>query len=187
MSAKDALSKNAITTANIKGKILSFIGWIIAGFFGFCFFGGIFVEMKEDKAPGLIFCFICMVIGVLFLIGGTRITNTVKRCRKYADIISDQNEANVYSIASILSQPVDFIMTDLQKMISKGFFIDACLDKNAHRIWFRDRTNSIPASAVSNSAQEEVDAITCTGCGARVQIARGSTGKCEYCGSSITV
>lgn len=186
MSARDALSKKAIIGAKIKGIFLSFFGWFFACFFGLCFFVGIFLKMEEDKAPGLIFCFVLMVIGIILLIRGTQTTNIVKKCQKYVDIISDQNEANIYDIANTLSQPVNSIITDLQNMISKRFFVGAYLDTDAYKIMFHNQTTNIPTPAVNNSVQQEMNVTTCTGCGAKIRIVKGSADKCEYCGSSIT-
>jgi hypothetical protein len=135
MGAKDAISQTFIIFAKIKGIFLRFIGCVITGFFGLCILIG-FVMKPEKDVRGLIFCFFGMVIGNIVLIWGNRTLRTVKRCKRYVEIIAGQNEVDIHHIAGILSQSVDFVIHDLQKMISGRLFVGAHLDMNTQRIIF---------------------------------------------------
>jgi hypothetical protein len=138
MVAKDAVSRPFITFAKVKGIFLRFIGCVITGFFGLCILIGFFGKPEKD-VRGLIFCLFGMVIGIIVLICGNRTLSTVKRCRRYAEIISGQNEADVHNFAGVLSQPVDFVIGDLQKMISKGLLVGVHLDRDTQKITFDNR------------------------------------------------
>lgn len=187
MSESNAVSKSAIMVAKIKGKIASIIGWPVTLFFGFIVIAALFTINDEGAVYALIFSLICLFIGIVLIIYGKRTKDRIRRFKRYIDIISNQNETNIDNIAGIISQPVDFVMRDIQSMIFKKFFVGAYLDVNAHVIEFKKLANNVPVQAPqNNAAQLEMLTVVCNGCGACNQIVKGSVGECEYCGSPIS-
>jgi hypothetical protein len=138
MGTSDATSKIFITFAKAEGLFLRIMGCVVIGLFGLSIIIPLF-DSRSKYIPGLIFCFLGVAIGVIILCFGNRTISAVKRCKRYAGIIADQNEVDVHHIADTLSQPVDFVLHDFQKMISKRLFIGAHLDMNTQRIIFDSR------------------------------------------------
>ncbi|MDR3643815.1 MAG: hypothetical protein P4M02_01925 [Clostridia bacterium] len=189
MEENSHTSKSAVMSAIIAGKIASIFGWIVTAFFALVFFIGL--STKDDgsggKGAALVIVFFVVVCGVLFIAYGKKTKDRIKRFRQYVGIISSRGVLTVEEVAGTVHKPVNFVMQDIQNMIKRRYFVGARVDLNTHNIEFGDRpAGTFDGGAQRNAAPGAVmEAVACKSCGANNQIARGTTGTCEYCGSPI--
>ncbi|HBF38817.1 MAG TPA: hypothetical protein DDW50_16050 [Firmicutes bacterium] len=139
MEKIDATSKIFTAFAKAKGLFQRIMGCVFMAFFGLCIIITL-LDQRLKSVPGMIFCSFGVVLGVVVLCFGNRTISTVRRCKRYAEVIADQNEVDVQQIADALSQQVDFVRQDLQEMIANRYFTAAQLDLNSQKISFADRS-----------------------------------------------
>ncbi len=188
MNDSKAIFKSVVMS-RVKSVILGIIGWFMAVLFGITFIVGVFTKWDENTPAGLIFCLICLGIGIFLIIMGHKIKAKVQKINKYAQIIEIQNETSVERIAGNLNMSVDSVITDLQGFIAQGIMNGVYVDLNTHQITCRNAGNgNIPQNIPtmpSNSSDLKKEAVACNSCGAMNQIVKGSNSKCEYCGTII--
>ena len=108
---------------------------------------------------------------------------TGERYKKYIEIIVNQNQTLIDSIASAVGVPYNDAVIDLQKMIDAGYFAGAYIDA-VERVIVLTQPAHQPVS-VSYETQPQERVVTCGSCGANNKITVGQVGECEYCGSHI--
>jgi hypothetical protein len=172
--------------AAILGKVSTIAGWLIAISFLVSLFAAPYIT--EGVVAYVIFCLVIIALGVLLIIHGKKTKDRIRRFRKYIAIIVNQNETSIDQIANMVQMPVNFVLKDIEFMISKRYFVNAYIDQNTNSISFQGRA----ASAAGNQAHEnplpdsEMQVVLCKSCGAQNEIAKGSVGECEYCGSPLS-
>jgi len=129
----------------------------------------------ETIVVALLFLTICVALIVM----GTRIKGRLNRFKRYVSLMSLQKLDSISDIASYMSKSADFVQKDLQKMISRRFFVNAKIDLNSNKIIICPGT--LPGQV--GSAGYEV--FQCPGCGASGTRVRGVLGYCDYCGSPV--
>jgi len=173
-------SKTAVAVHSMVGHLLCLIGYSL----GTLILIAIFLESigayetkveYETILVSLIFLGIC-VIGIII---GTRIKGSVNRFRQYVSLMSLQKLTSISDIAARTSKSVYLVKKDLQKMISRSFFVNATIDIAANKIIVCAET----LSTQGGSAEQEV--FYCPGCGAAGTRVKGMIGYCEYCGSPV--
>ncbi len=190
MENRNRLSKSKIMVAIIKGKIASIVGWPLAVFWviGLIIYLSPSDMTSGDKASGLLISIIFELIGIALIVYGIKIKKKVKRFRRYIDIILNNNQIVVDNIASIVGKPINIVMTDLQKMIDKGYFKGAHIDKVSHEIVLDRRSENGVSNKVDDSVElSSVKVVECKSCGAKNQVRNGSYGECEFCGSPLEI
>lgn len=169
--------------AVIAGKISTIIGWGIA----LLFFIGLFAapNITEGVVGYVIFCLVFIALGVLLIVHGKKTKDRIRRFRNYIAIIANQNETNIDQIANIVQMPVNFVLNDIKFMINKKYFVGAYIDNDTNSIAFQGR---VPSAAGNENTvpNSEMQVVICKSCGAQNQIAKGSVGECEYCGSPLS-
>lgn len=179
-------SKSAIRVAVILGKFSTIYGWLLALSFLVSLFAAPYI--KDGVVGFVIFCLAIIALGVLLIIHGKKVKDRIRRFRNYISIIANQNETSIDQIANMVQLPVNFVLTDMDFMIRKRYFVNAYIDQNTNSIAFQGRA----ASAARNEIHEdpvpdsEMQVVICKSCGAQNQIAKGSVGECEYCGSPLS-
>ena len=178
-------SKAAVAVNAVLGKLLSIIGYALGVFFLVPTIFGAF-----DDAGIIIFAIIVIALCVWAVIKGMQIKRRIKRFKKYVSLISTQHMTSLDNIAASTSQPADFVKKDLQKMISKKFFVNASIDETANEIIIGKRIASAPSAPsaavnVQYSTQAELEVFNCSGCGASGTKTKGIPGNCDYCGSVV--
>ncbi len=186
MDQNTFISKSAVRGTYIAGKVSTIFGWVVAISFLVTWF-------TVDSTPGNAvdiapMCLTYIAVGVLLIINGKRKKDRLRRLEKYLSIIVNQNETSIDQIATMVKKPVNFVLKDMKFMIRKRYFVNAYIDQNTNSIVFPGRV----ASAAHNEIHEdsvpdsEMQVVTCKSCGAQNKIAKGSVGKCEYCGSLLS-
>ena len=176
-------SKVALTTSKFIGKAFSFIGYLWSFI--------VLIPMFEGLTVRIIFeGMIWIAPGVACIVFGLHIKRRIKRYRNYVLILSANENMTVDTLASKTALAADFVYKDLQKMIDKKFFTNACIDANTREILIGSKTsgaNNIPTSqpqAVSGSAIME--SFNCPACSALGKKQKDTSGSCEYCGTIIS-
>ncbi|WP_407309888.1 hypothetical protein [Desulfosporosinus sp. SB140] len=90
-------------------------------------------------------------------------------------------------IASTTSQSIDFVKKDLQIMIARKLFENAYLDLSTNELII-NLQNRVEPELLDDEFQdvdEDVETVTCSGCGASNSKQYGVASSCEYCGSPL--
>ena len=168
-------SKTAIVMSAMLGKVASIIG-IILGVFSLPF---LIMSIVDIQSHGAVEALILFVIPSLAASGfltvkGSQLKRRINRFRKYVSIISVQNQTSLEIIAKNTMRGVDFVIKDLQKMITKKYFVNASLDLVAGRIQIAHNHNF--ATVITSGAMK------CPHCGAT---RTSEDPNCEYCGTLL--
>ena len=180
-------SRSAIIINGILGKISSLIGYSIVFIFGLPLILG---EYKEVSL--IIVALIFIGFGVSLILVGIRIKRRIKRFKNYLNIILNENQTSLESIASMTSKSIDFVTSDLLIMIYKKFFINIYVDKNSRRVILKGSESTtinspIIKSTVTKNVPVNMITVTCRSCGAANNVPDNSIVECEFCGSPISI
>jgi succinate dehydrogenase hydrophobic anchor subunit len=166
------------------GKSMSIIGWILL-VLGFLILIGGLSEPVSDTS-GIIVDFIIFIGGglALIILGAKRKKEAV-RFKKYIDMVINQRITSIDNIAASFPTTYDIANKDLQKMIKKGFFMDAFINQSEREIVLPHEQQNIKNDQSQGYNAGEMQIVNCKSCGAHNKLVKGSVGECEYCGSPI--
>jgi len=105
---------------------------------------------------------------------------TGKRYRSYIELIINQGHTSIEYMAQMMGVTYQVAEADLQKMIEKGFFQRAYIDRTRKMIVLQTAAQSQSGQVMP---QERV--VACKGCGANNRVLT-HVSECEYCGSPIS-
>lgn len=163
------------------GGGVQFTGWFIIAFAAILA-SGIGYEGVTGAEVALVIFFLAVGVLMIFL-GRKRRANALK-FKKYYNIVENQNLYSIDSIAGEAGFPVKRVMSDLQRMIDKGFFTGAHIDEVNRE--FVMLVHNVSQEQENNTVNNtEMIVAICKSCGASNTIIKGTVGKCEYCGSPI--
>lgn len=192
MNVNDAIWKKKIIVDTIKCKIASIIGWLTTCLFGILTLD-IIIQGSQEFVSTFIFCIFFLAIGIVFIIIGKKIKNRINRCKRYVDIIGSKSKMSIDAIANIMSKSEDFVLSDLQDMITRQYFEQAYIDEDSWEFVLGECENEMDDEEDDDDIDEEDDdsnriqVVTCSSCGAKNKIGKNFTGECEYCGSPIDI
>lgn len=160
------------------GKTVAVISYILIGI------GVIYLIMAFTEESSL------SIAAVLFIGGGiwvNRVAAKMKhrgdRYKKYIDLIVNQNQTAVDSIASAVGVTYDVAVADLRKMIAAGYFVGAQIDLARREIVLM--RHAVQQVSQFSAAQPRDKVVTCGSCGANNKVPAGGIAECEYCGSLL--
>lgn len=168
-------------SGTFSGRVVQFIGWLFIVFATILAFG----SGSEGVTGAEVTLIIFFLTGGLVIIPlGSKISANAVIFKMYNNIIENQNLYSIDSIARVTGLPVKRVMSDLQKMIDKGYFTGAHIDEvnNEFIIPGYNDSQKQENSTVNNT---DMIIVICKSCGASNTIINGTVGKCEYCGSPI--
>jgi len=173
-------SKAAVAINSFFGHLLCLTGYFLGSVMALSLitgFAGAYDESYANEATilGAVTIILCAVA----VFTGTRMKKRVDRFRQYVSLMSSQKLTFVGDIADRTSRSDDDVKKDLQKMISKRFFVNASLDMTTNQIIVCASTLPGRGDAV------EYDVFCCSGCGATGTRAKGMMGHCDYCGTPV--
>lgn len=167
------------------GTKMSTIGWVLLVLGVLALIGGSSEPTFDTNA--IIADFIIFIGGGLALIIlGVHRKKEAARFRKYIDMIINQEITSIDNIAASFSTTYDIANKDLQKMIKKGFFMDAYINQAEREIILPQVQKNFTRNESQSANNVQYQVITCQSCGANNRIAVGIVGECEYCGSPIS-
>ena len=150
-------------------------------------FGLIGFSTGSDSATVGVATFFC-AIGILLLFLGIMCKKLISLFRKYIYVLSNDPTGSISNLAEATKASESAVIKNLQKMISKKFFVNAYIDYNLNSVIMYNhvqQNNSSNNEATQRPNVEEV-IVTCKGCGGINHVAKNSIGECEYCGSKIS-
>lgn len=193
-------SKVAIAVSKVASLVQMLAGIAIVFLFGL--YTIVCLCDKDYLADGgisfLIICLIFDVIGVWLIVLSSKKTNLLKEFKKYVAVVSSDPDGYIPDIAASLGTSEDIVKKNLELMIKKKYFANAFIDQNSNCIVIASKQNN----TVSTAHQPQIHAtayasspitlqamgmvtVKCKGCGGINTIRKGTTGECDYCGSSI--
>lgn len=164
-------------------------GWIITVLFGVTFVYGLFDLGSEGAIPGIIFLAILVFAGIHLIRKGNRKAILIKNFYLYSSYFHTDPTHSIDRLAQSLGVNPSDVGDNLTAMIEAELFKNAYIDRDRNCLVFPEMSpdNSYVNPSGSPSTQPaHTVTVQCTGCGATNEVAAGKTGKCEYCGSSIT-
>jgi hypothetical protein len=181
--AKTNISRSKARISALKGKMASVFGYtfgvlLIAGIV--CTFVGVGTEETIQSLPADIFMFL---FSAFLIYKGFQIKKRTARLKKYTALISGQQISSLDEIAASTSLSVDFVKKDLQKMITKGYYVDMEIDMAANKIIPGVKTAQIRAAMQAN--MDKYEKYSCPDCGGLGVKPKGEPYACEYCGNAI--
>ena len=157
------------------GGVVALLSFVLM-FFGFIFFTLVLTDGISYIVPLLLFGG-----GGFWLFRVSRkMKATGKRYRSYIELIINQGHTSIEYMAQMMGETYQVAETDLQKMIERGFFQRAYIDRAKRMIVLQTAAQSQSGQVVP---QERV--VTCAGCGANNRVLT-HVSECEYCGSPIS-
>ena len=157
------------------GSLLALLSFFLM-FLGFIFFTLILTD-----GAGYIFPMLLFGGGGFWLFRiSRRMKATGKRYRSYIELIINQGHTSIEYIAQIMGVTYRMAEADLQKMIERGFFQGAYIDRTKRMIVLQP----VAQQAQSGQVMPQERVVACKGCGANNRVLT-HVSECEYCGSPI--
>lgn len=135
-------------------------------------------------------------MGLVFAAGGAAViyytkktTKQSERFRQYINMIVNQGIESIDTIASMTNNSYDVVVADLNKMVSQGILRNAVIDQMTRTIILpKAQMTPQPQMAYTSNVGAEppqMVTVTCSGCGAKMVVAKGMVCNCEYCDTPI--
>lgn len=100
--------------------------------------------------------------------------------REYISIIENHRVLSMDEIATVMSVTYEQAEKDISKMIEKGFFGNAHIDKLKRKI-------VLPNLYVDMETEVVEKNVSCPACGASVKVSSLGDNTCEYCGTALEI
>lgn len=129
--------------------------------------------------------------GIWLIIASAKKQRLIKLFRQYQAIMADGLGNSIIHIARTTGTEENIVMKNMQKLIDKRYFGKAYIDLRSGCVRLLGQQQNEKAGSEPFSEQPtarpgvQVIAVTCECCGGVSNIAKGHTGKCEYCGAPI--
>lgn len=164
--SRNNATKQGMFVGGLNFKQSAIIAAVLFGIALFCVFD------EETRAAS----FIYFIGAVAILIYGKNNEKKIARYKKYIELIINNNISSIDTIASACGTTYDVCRNELATLISKGVFKNATINDTTHTINFVKKTSAIKGQAVM---------VTCSGCGASIAVAKGTSCECDYCGNIL--
>lgn len=128
-------------------------------------------------------------VGILLIYSSKKYDKILNNFYKYSAHFSTDPTNSIDLLAQTAGISVDKAKKNITMLINFRLFKSAYIDRDCNCPVFPEMSpdNSYVNPSGSPSTQPaHTVTIQCTGCGATNEVAAGKTGKCEYCGSSIS-
>ena len=134
----------------------------------------------DEFICGLLFLTLAFMAATM----GRKIIKRGKRFAEYKYLIITQKITSIESLATSNGVSVDVARRDLRKMIEDLALVGARIDTQTNEIIFTNAM-TMPQSEAKITTLSKTEIVNCSGCGASVTKAKGSSGCCDYCGTVI--
>lgn len=162
----------------LKGQTASIVEFI---FGGLLVIGGI-GNLALNPLNGLA----CIAFGAFLVVTGVQWRMLIKEYRTYMTVLSSDPTCSLTTIAQATNASNGTVKDNLKLMIKKGLAKGIVVDEQGNRVISgNSHPTSVAAPPSGSPVPVEMVAVTCSGCGAKNEIARGATGQCDHCGATI--
>ena len=191
MKQRNSNTKNVVIKNTVAGTVQMIFGYIIAIISGlFAVVGGASsgFETTFDVVMVSILTVISLV-GIRIIIRGAKRKKLAKLFMDYSARLSVDSLGSIEKLASATGAALALVLRNIEKMISKGYFVNAYIDYDRKRLVFAneiEQANVKPDFEQRDTASLEYCSVTCHGCGARNKVQKRTVGKCEFCGSYLS-
>lgn len=132
-------------------------------------------------------------LGIIFMLKAIKLGKPGKRYLLYKSIIASGQEANISSIAQMVSEEPEKVEREIQELIDEGYFTGVFIDFNTKEIMSNQRQqmdqriviNVVPPTALTEM-KPKIKTIKCPNCGGNNQVIDGQTCECEFCGAPLS-
>lgn len=171
------LSTEHIQKVRRKSRSRRWVGGILGGFFLL----SVVLSITDDELREYFFTYLLCFLpfGIMWYRGYSE-KQWIEKANRYNTIFECDNDGYV-SISELERQTgknAAAIVADLDTLLNKGYLCKCTLQKQGQLCVI------LSAGRVNKSGFTHVE---CASCGATGRIRIGSSGKCEYCGSSLYV
>ncbi|MCD8509702.1 MAG: hypothetical protein LRY73_07380 [Bacillus sp. (in: Bacteria)] len=185
------------------GNGIRIVGILILAFFGLLTIG-VIVDPEVGLEVFFVFCLFFLLPGLFLYRYGRKLRLESSKTKKYIQLVVNEHLRSVDDIARSLQANPTKVREDLRKLIDQDFLPNATLNHTTDRLEImiadetiagqdgegtekdnRGKTTTSANVASKTGGPHRPVSVTCPGCGAN-NIIMGSTGECEYCGSTLT-
>lgn len=137
--------------------------------------------------------------GVALFYYAEKMAKRAVRNRNYIDFIINQGETSIDKIANMCNVQYPIVVKEVNQLINMGVLKDAIVNEATRSVNMmkKDPTISVMNEVMNGFEQgmqvgegtytsNEMVTVTCSGCGAKVSIKRGTSINCEYCDMPIS-
>lgn len=172
------ISKSAIASLILKKHIQMVIG----GFFSVIFLYGLIAGLaghNEKLREGIITYIVMLIPSALLFINGMRNGRRAGLAQRYDSIFMCDIDGTVTigELARQAGKPPFKVLSELEWLFRKGVFRDCTLQKQGMPCVILSGREGSKTSFVN---------VVCEKCNGTTKLRAGTSGKCEYCGNSIT-
>lgn len=162
----------------LKGQTASIVEFV---FGGLMVIGG-FQSFKLNPLTGLAW----MALGAFLIATGIQWRMLIKDYRTYMTVLSNDPTGSITSISQATNTSNGIVKDNLKLMIKKGLAKNMAVDEQGNRV-LQSSNQASPVAAPPTGAPISVEmvAVTCSGCGAKNKVAKGTATQCEHCGTTL--
>ena len=142
--------------------------------------------------------FFMIIGGIALIVYAEKLKRKALRNRQYIDLIVNQGQTSLDSIANMCNINYDLVVKELRSLTSLGVLKNAVIDENYRTITVQNQpAQALPQNwagvvpgetdsfaGTASQSTEEVMCV-CPGCGAKVALRKGAAINCEYCDMPI--
>ena len=129
------------------------------------------------------YCIVFVFFGIFMIWYGLRCKKKVDLANQYVDIIKDKESYSISQLAKESGVPEDVAKKNLETLIKSDFFKDTFIRESENTVYFGKPKYRF--SSAATNCPVRMTAVVCKACGASAQVEKGSSAKCEYCGTYI--
>lgn len=174
------------------GKALRILAWILIGIAIFSFSIWSSQGFKAEDGSSAVGSAIVMLLifggsGLFTLIKANSYIKKGTKYARYVAIVNSGNNMSIDSIAAAYPTTYEKAVTDIQKMIDDGYFMNAYIDLNRRALIIPqiNATANVIGNVNSSFTTSRPTSVKCKNCGAENTVIPGSANECEYCGSPL--
>jgi len=173
--SRSRASKQGMFVGGLDFKTACIVAAILAVMGLYC------ISKSNSSFVGMMAYFIGAVAVFLY---GKKNDAKIERYKKYVDFVANQHIDNIDTMANACNIPYGTCRAELATLISKDVFKGASIDDVTHTLVLLRRV-APPTVVEAGVTGAPTVSVTCSGCGATVALARGTSCECEYCGNIL--
>lgn len=162
----------------LKGQTASIVEFV---FGGLLVVGGV-GNLAVNPINGLA----CIAFGAFFIATGIQWRMLIRDYRTYMTVLSSDPTGSLAPVAQATNTSNGVVKDNLKLMVKKGLAKGLVVDEQGNRVIFGNAQPGAVAAPPSGApVPVEMIAVTCAGCGAKNEVAKGTTVQCEHCGAPL--